>query len=501
MEDQKLLKVLGNRDVLALAFGAMIGWGWVVTAGLWITEAGSVGAIIAFLIGGLMVVLVGLTYAELASAIPLAGGELYYIFKAMGRVPSFITTWAIVLGYVSVVAFEAVALPTVFEYLAPNYSMGYMYTIAGWDVNFTWVAVGVIGSVLIAWVNFKGIKLASFVTFLLTLLIIIAGVLLITGSSLAGNVENMTPLFEKGTAGILIVLIMTPFMFVGFDVIPQAAEEINLPRKRIGQLLIFSVFLAIAWYILIIFGVSRVLSPSEINNSNLVTADAMAKAFGDSRMMGNILVLGGVGGILTSWIGFYVGGSRAIYALAKAGMLPKSLGDLHPKYNTPHKAIILIAVLTTMAPLFGRPALVWLVDAGGLALVIAWFMVAASFLILRKNSPEMIRPFHLRGGRVVGWGAILMSLGICILYMPGMPSALVWPYEWVIIIVWVVLGIIMYRVSMSKYGTENSDAFLNSELDRIFEEEVEVEEEKEKVVEVEEELEEELENRVINSNK
>jgi basic amino acid/polyamine antiporter, APA family len=196
----------------------------------------------------------------------------------------------------------------------------------------------------------------------------------------------------------------------------------------------------------------------------------MAKAFGGSKMMGNVLVLGGVGGILTSWIGFYVGGSRAIYALAKAGMLPKSLGDLHPKYNTPHKAILLIAVLTTMAPLFGRPALVWLVDAGGLALVIAWFMVAASFLILRKNAPEMKRPFLLRGGGVIGWVALLMSIGICVLYMPGMPSALVWPYEWVIILVWAILGVVLYKVSMKSYGTENSDTYMNKELDRIFEE-------------------------------
>ena len=114
--EQKLLKILGNRDVLTLAFGAMIGWGWVVTAGLWITGAGSLGAILAFAIGGLMVIFVGLTYAELASALPLAGGEHVYSFKAMGRMASFITTWAIILGYVSVVAFEAVALPTVFEY-------------------------------------------------------------------------------------------------------------------------------------------------------------------------------------------------------------------------------------------------------------------------------------------------------------------------------------------------------------------------------------------------
>lgn len=469
MEDQKLLKVLGNKDTLALAFGAMIGWGWVVTGGLWITEAGSLGAIIAFLIGGAMVTVVGLTYAELASSIPLAGGEMFYAFKAMGRLPSFITTWAIVLGYVSVVAFEAVALPTVFEYIVPSYSTGYMYTIAGWDVNFTWVAVGMIGSIFIAAVNYRGIKLASFLTFVLTALIIIAGVLLITGSSIAGNVENMQPFIENGSTGILIVLLMTPFMFVGFDVIPQAAEEINLPRKRIGQLLVFSVIMAVVWYIAIIFGVSRILTPSEINSSTLVTADAMAKAFGGSKMMGNILVLGGVGGILTSWIGFYVGGSRAIYAMAKAGMLPKVLGDLHPKYNTPHKAILLIAGLTTLAPLFGRPALVWLVDAGGLALVVAWLMVAMSFLILRKTDPDMERPFHLKGGSTIGIVALIMSIGVMVLYMPGMPSALHAP-EWTIIVVWAILGFILYNISMKKFGTKKSDEYLNSELERIFNE-------------------------------
>jgi amino acid transporter len=287
----------------------------------------------------------------------------------------------------------------------------------------------------------------------------------------------MQPLFEKGMAGMLTVVIMTPFMFVGFDVIPQAAEEIKLPQKQIGKLLIVSVIFAIVWYIAVIFGVSRVLSPSEIAESNLVTADAMAKAF-NSKMMGNLLVIGGIGGILTSWIGFYVGGSRAIYALARAGMLPKSLGELHPKYNTPHKAILLIAVLSTAAPLLGRPALVWLVDAGGLGLVIAWFMVALSFVILRKKSPDMQRPFRLQGGTAIGWIAVIMSLGVSILYMPGMPSALIWPYEWVIVFAWIILGFVFYKISMSKYGTEYSNKHMNDEIARVikYEGETDIEE-------------------------
>lgn len=466
-DSDKLLKILGNKDVLALAFGAMIGWGWVVTSGLWITEAGSLGAIVAFLIGGILVVFVGLTYAELASAIPLAGGELSYTFKAMGRVASFITTWAIILGYVSVVAFEAVALPTVFEYIVPNYSQGYLYTIADWDVTITWAGVGIVGSLLIAWINYRGIKLTSIISVILSTLIIVAGFMLITGSTFGGNFENMEPLVETGMTGILTVIIMTPFMFVGFDVIPQAAEEINLPQRKIGQLLIISVILAVIWYIAIIFGVSRILSPEELSQSNLVTADAMAKAFGDSKLMGNVLVFGGIGGILTSWIGFYVGGSRAIYALANAGMLPKPLGKLHPKYKTPHRAILLIALLSTAAPLLGRPALVWLVNAGGLGLVVAWLMVGISFILLRKKDPMMNRPFKLPGGTLFGWLAVFMSFGVATLYMPGMPSALKWPYEWLIIGIWTVLGLILYHYSIAKYGKQHVDEYMKKELDRI----------------------------------
>lgn len=471
MEDQKLLKILGNRDVMALAFGAMIGWGWVVTAGLWITGAGSLGAIISFLIGGVLVIFIGLAYAELASAMPLSGGELYFSYKALGRQISFIATWAMVLGYVSVVAFEAVALPTVFEYVVPGYSKGYMYTIAGWDVNFTWAAVGVLGSIIMAFINYRGMKVTSVIMSILTLVILISGVLLITGSSIAGNVDNMKPLFVDSWGGIMVVLIMTPFMFVGFDVIPQTAEEINLPRKRIGQLLVISVLLAIIWYVGVIFGVSYMLTPAEIAKSNLVTADAMAKAFGGSKIMGNILVLGGIGGILTSWLGFYVGGSRAIFALAKAGMLPKSLGELHPKYKTPHKAILLIAVLTTLAPLFGRPALVWLVDAGGMALVVAWVLVACAFIALRKKEPNLRRPFKVPGGTLVGWIAVVLSIAVLSLYLPGMPSALVWPYEWVIIIAWTAFGFILYKYSMNKYGAENANHIMDKEINRILSEE------------------------------
>jgi basic amino acid/polyamine antiporter, APA family len=447
-------RVLGAKDVLALAFGAMIGWGWVVLAGGWVTSAGALGAIIAFAIGGVVVILIGLTYAELASAMPLTGGEHVYAHRALGMGASFFCTWAIILGYMSVVAFEAVALPTVVEHLFPNYKVGLLWNVAGWDVYLSWALVGSAGAVIMTWINIRGVTTSALLQKTVTLLILAGGIMLVTGALFNGDSANMDPLFVDGAKGLLGVLIMTPFMFVGFDVIPQAAEEINLPYKQIGKILMISVLMAVFWYIFVILAVSLALSPAENAASTLSTADAMTAVFGGS-WAGKLLVLAGIGGIITSWNAFLVGGSRAIYAMAQAHMLPSFLGKLHPKYNTPVNAILMIGALSVIAPFFGRKTLVWLVDAGGLGIVAAYATVALAFLVLRKKEPEMERPFKVRNGKIVGWAALLLSLGLILLYLPGSPAALVWPFEWLMLAGWTLLGVVFYVWARSVYGDDS----------------------------------------------
>lgn len=455
-QKQNLDKVLGRTDVLFLAFGAMIGWGWVVLAGSWINSAGSLGAMLAFLLGGILVIFVGLTYSELTSAMPKVGGEQVFCYRAMGVTASFIGTWAILLGYISVVAFEAVALPTVVEYLFPDYIKGYLWTVAGWDVYATWAAVGVVGSILIMIFNYIGIKVAAFLQNVFTVGIALVGLLLIGGSLFNGTPANMEPLFVGGFKGIFAVLLMTPLMFVGFNVIPQAAEEINLPYKAIGKVLILSVFMAAFWYIAVIFSVGMAMTAEQMTKSSLVTADAMAILFNGS-WASKLLIVGGICGIVTSWNAFYIGGSRAIYAMAQAKMLPAFLGKLHPRYKTPYNAVLLIGILTTLAPLFGRKMLVWLVDAGGLGIMLAYTMVALSFVILRKKEPHMDRPFKVGNGTFIGYGAVILSALFILLCLPGSPTALVWPYEWAIVLVWTVLGAGLYFWARSVYGIGEAD--------------------------------------------
>lgn len=435
-------RVLGRWDVLAVAFGAMIGFGWIVLTGGFLEDAGTLGAALAFALGGLIMALVGLTYAELVSAMPSAGGEHNYVLRGLGSRAAFVASWSLVLGYVSVVAFEAVALPQTLLYLAPDMLAGRLWTVAGYDVYASWAAVGIGGAVAITALNYVGIRPAAVFQGIAVLFLLAVGGLLVVGSFVGGSSENLQPLLAGGVGGIVAVLVAVPFLFVGFDVIPQSAGEINLPFRQIGALVVVSVVAAATFYIVVMLTVGASLPKDVLAASELPAADGMAALWG-SATFGKILVVGGIAGILTSWNGFLLGASRLLYAMAASGMVPRWFATVHPRYRTPSNAILFIGALSTLAPLFGEQMLVWLVDAGGISIVVAFFLVAVTFLALRRREPEMERPFRVSNGPVVGALAGVLSLGLAVLYLPGMPAALIWPYEWIILGLWWLVGVVL----------------------------------------------------------
>jgi amino acid transporter len=436
-------RVLKNREVITLAFGAMIGWSWVLMTGVWVEEAGSLGTLIAFAAGGLAIALIGLTYSELVSAMPQAGGEHVYTHRGLGSGWSFFCTWSLLLAYVNVCLFEAVALPTALEYLAPDIRIGTLWRVFDADVDIGFVLIGAGASLLITMVNVLGIKPAAWFQTLAFSLIMIAGVLLFSGAVSFGEPVNARPWIAEPATGVLSVLIMVPALLVGFDVIPQSAEEINLPPARIGLLLVISVFLAVLWYGLISFSVAVSMPRGDLLASAMATGDAAAVLWSHPAA-GSMLVLGGVAGILTSWNAFVIGGSRLLFALARSGMVPAVFGRLHPRFHTPYVGIIAIGALACLAPLFGRTVLVWLIDAGGFATIVAYLFVPIAFLALRRREPDMLRPFRVSHPRLVGYGAIALAVALIAAYLPGSPSALIWPYEWATITVWTVAGLFLY---------------------------------------------------------
>lgn len=453
-------KVLNAWDILVIAFGAMIGWGWVVSTGGWIEKGGVIGAALGFAIGGIMIFFVGLTYAELTAAMPQCGGEHVFSYRAMGATGSFICTWMIVLGYVSVACFEACAFPTIITYLWPGFLKGYMYTVAGFDIYASWLITAIVIAFLIMLINIIGAKTAAILQTVLTCIIGGAGILLIVASVINGTVDNLDgQIFAGTTAGVNIkaiigVAAMSPFYFIGFDVIPQAAEEINVPPKKIGNILILSVVLAVIFYAFVIIAVGFVMNPGDIIASQeatgLVTADAMEAAF-NTKIMAKVIIVGGMCGIVTSWNSFLLGGSRAMYSMAESYMIPKFFAKLHPKHKTPVNALILIGILTMLAPFAGRKMLVWISDAGNFGCCFAYCMVALSFMILRKKEPDMPRPYKVPCHKFFGTMAVIMSGFMVAMYcIPGSGGDLI-IQEWLMVLGWSALGVVFYVVCKVKY--------------------------------------------------
>jgi APA family basic amino acid/polyamine antiporter len=459
-KNRELNKVLNTGDVLVTAFGAMIGWGWVVSSGGWIQKAGVVGTMIAFLIGGVMIYFVGLAYAELTTAMPESGGAKVFSQRAFGPIGSFICTWAIILSYIGVVCFEACSLPTIIQYIFPGFLKGYLYTIAGFDVYLSWLVVAIIFSIMITFVNIRGVKAAAILQKILTITIAAVGIILVIISAINGNVSNLEGQIFVGVDGvsivknILSVAMVAPFFLFGFDVIPQAAEEIAVPLKKLGKLLILSIALAVIFYGLVVLAVGYGMNTTEIAESisgtGLVTADAMAKLF-SSNVMAKILIIGGMCGIVTSWNSFMIGGSRALMAMADSYMIPHIFSQTHSKYKTPHLTLILIGGISIFSLFFGRAMLIWISDSASFACCISYCIVSMAFVKLRKKEPNMHRPYKVKNYKVIGFFAVVLSGFMSIMYLiPGTGCTLILQ-EYVIVVGWGVLGVVFALICKMKY--------------------------------------------------
>lgn len=451
LERVSLAKTLGRGEIWALAFGSIVGWGWVMLAGKWVASAGTMGAIIAFIIGGVFCSLIGFTYAELTPAMPLAGGELVFAYRAKGYNFGWFTAWAMCFAYVAVAAWEGPAFATALNFLIPFPETGYLWSIQGYDVYLPWLIVAIAGTLFTVGCHYFGMKVTAIFNTIAAIALVIGGIVFFLGGVTLGDISNAVPAFTGGSEGIIAVLLMAPAMFVGFDVIPQAVEEMKIPLKQVGWLVIFAIALGGLWYILMILGVAFG-APADIRDSaSIPVADVAVYVFG-SRLFGSLIIVAGIGGILTSWNAMYLGATRIIFAMARAKMLPPVFGKLHPKYNSPTAALLLTGFIGILGTLLGKSALGWFVDASSFGVVVGYLCVAISFTILLKREPGLERPFRAPGGMAMGVLAILASAAFIILYLPIGPGSLGVP-QWLMVALWTAIGIVLFiSVRFSAYS-------------------------------------------------
>ncbi len=344
--------------------------------------------------------------------------------------------------------------------------MGFHYTVAGYDIYLGEIILALVALGLIAFLSIRGVKFTGvFQTILVFCLV--GGVFIVAIAALISDkasFANLSPAFYEnsvtgasgGLGGILAVVAVAPWAFVGFDTIPQAAEEFKFSPKKTKTIMVISILFGGCVYI-VLNTVTAMVVPEGYGSwveyiddlPNLEGLMALPTFFAAKTLLGTagVVFLGVavLAAILSGIVGFYMATSRLLYSMAKENVIPAWFGELHPVYKTPKHAILFIMVIAMVAPFFGRTALGWIVDMSSLGAAIGYGYTSLAAIKYAKNEG--------RSGIVfTGILGAIMALVFCILLLVPikMFGCSLGKESMICLIIWVIMGIIFYLGTRSK---------------------------------------------------
>lgn len=456
----QLEKKLSPINVWSLALGCIIGWGaFVMPGNTFLGNAGPLGTAIAMGIAAVIMIIIAFNYNYMINKYPVSGGEFIYTQKAFGEKHAFVCSWFLGLSYLAIVPLNATALALIGRNLMDNvFQVGFHYNVAGYDIYFGEIILAVVALLLFAFFSIRGVRFTgTFQTGLVFALV--GGVLVIAIAAIVNpsvKFSNLMPGFYPGNSpmsGILAVVAVAPWAFVGFDTIPQAAEEFKFSAKKTKLIMVLSIFFGAAVYVILNTVTAAVIPEgyanwadyiSDVPNLNgllsLPTFHAAQQLLG----VWGVLFLGiaVLGAILSGIIGFYMATSRLLYSMSKEKVLPTWFGILHPKYKTPANAIMFVLIVALIAPFFGRTALGWIVDMSSIGAAIGYgYTSCAAFKYAKKDKHKGIMVTGLMGG--------FMSIVFMTLLLVPIPmfNSSLGKESYICLIVWVIIGGIFYFLS------------------------------------------------------
>lgn len=440
----ELRKSLGTLQLLAYGVAGVVGASWIYTNSTFFAAYGAGGVILGLCLGVALAACVALAYARLAQAFPRAGGEVVFSFAALGRGPSFFTGWMLLGAYVSSLAFYVTAFGYLLGRFIPALDTIPLYTINGETVYLPGLAIGVALTFAFFALNWFGISVGAQVQILMFALIILGGLALIVTGFTVGSPENFFPAFAPDASPLLDTLrFVVPGMtfLAGFGLVAVLAEDAKISPRRIGLTVVWTVIVAGSFYVLVLLATAWVQPWEEVAAMKLGTVDAFRAAGFPalSTVAYGIAVLG----LLTSFLGLFVASSRILVAMGRADLLPRRLASVDERTGTPRTALVFTLVITLGLGWLGPGAVTWFLDTGGIYLGVVWIMVVIANLRL----PASRVPRSLPATVLSVVGAVGALAVIVLALWPGTGSSLVWPSEYLILLVWLVLGVVLYAVS------------------------------------------------------
>jgi APA family basic amino acid/polyamine antiporter len=375
LEEPHLKRELGLARATMLGIGGTLSAGNFVIIGYAASLAGY--AIVPVVFGcGIISLFTMLSYAELGTAIPLAGGEYTWVKVAYGGFIGFLTGWFEWLSNMFYAALSAIGVAYVTAYLIPQ-------------INIPILAVLVV--IIFSIINLKGIKETSNAQTVVAALVLgILGIFILTGFPLAqGGQSTISP--SLGLVGIFAATAYLFELYLGAEAVAAAQAEIKNPGRNIPIAIVLSAIVLISLYTSLVFVAVGIVPPDILSQQSSPIAFVAEQILGPA---GGVLITVGlaIAGLAATNVAI-LAQSHVLYAMSRDGYLPKGLCKIHKRFCTPHIAIIVSAFFTVILTATGLVNFV--VYAVNLGFIVGFTIVNFSLIKLRKTAPHLKRHFKV----------------------------------------------------------------------------------------------------------
>jgi len=419
-----------------------------VVLGEWLRACGPAGVALGMLAGGGIMLANSGAYAELIARFPVAGGEFTFVRQVFGDRAAFMVGWLWTLSLLAVVAFEATALPWLLEALMPRLRGPVLYTSLNVPVSADALAIGLTGTIVIAVLNYRGIRSAATFQSVLAIAFMVLAFVIVGAGIALGSWHNTEPLVSGAQGrpwwmGSLWIFAITPFFLNGFQSVAQTVEErgARVTFASIARTMALAIVIAIGFYCLITFAAASASPWQSLIDRPLATAAAF-EALLPGRILAILVLTAATLSVVRVWNGAAIWATRLLLAQARAGFLPTAIATVHPRTGAPAGAVMFVAICNALGVLAGKGAIIPLVDMASLCLACNLFLVSITALRARTAGTAGL-PYRTPGGVLTLSVALAGSAAMAgfavldpLLSHPGRI-----PLEWLVTALWSALGV------------------------------------------------------------
>ena len=454
IESSGLVRSLSLSQAIMIGVASMIGGAIFVLVGPGISAAGP-ALIIAFLLNGVITLFTALTYAELGSALPATGGGYKWVREGLPRPNSYLSGWMAWFAHTIAGSLYAVAFGTFLGHLLASAEI--IDSSLGLPLEKIFAAIAII---IFTFINIRGSshtgKVGSAITFSQ---LIIIGILIIAALAAMTLTNpnwpaNFRDFFPNGTTGLVLAMGLTFIAFEGYEIIAQAGDEIKKPKKNIPKAILISLGIVVSVYVLFAFVFIGGLNPLQVEQP----AWEFIGSFGELGIIeaaeyylpfGALIVLaGGFVSTLAALNATTFAASRVSFAMGRNHDLPPMFNKLHKKYRTPYVSTICSGIVMMVLAMSFDLTMIAL--AASVMFLFLFVQVNAACITIRRLAKEK----KLVYGFKTPFFPLIPVIGFASAAILSVYLLFSHPMSWVIAVVWILAGFLIYRLYTSKKEKE-----------------------------------------------